>query len=582
MKQNFSNTYLIYSQAVLAIIALYFVNINNDVAWHLQVAEFILNGKTLYKDIIEINPPLIYYLRTIDVYISSILNLSPIIASKFITLSFCFISIYLCKKIIIENNSDYLKYLPSIAFTILILPLCMRINQFGQKEHLFIIMVMPYTISKIFAIKAQKNIRNIILLMASLGFCIKPFFLLWLATLQLATKNGKSLESTIICKDNIFIGLFGLIYILLAFIITPEYFGKIIPDLSLFYHYYRMPVDIYLIIKTISHLVIYVIPIGILYIYKDKISSSWAKMLLISIFIALIQLKGWQYHFYPAMVCAFITSTILIYNFIEKKKPTKTKRNIIIFIVSAVIGFLIIPITKGLFFTATEFSMYLFIGSALMVIWLFSEREEDIGKNNNLKEQYNASNNSLFKPLSASSFFIGSILYLLFNGVFNSVTNINSNFAFQLDDVVPYIKKHDNNEPVIILSEKLVHSFPAINYSNTKWGLSFSSLWLLTGIENYKTKYGNNADKDLLNKAEQFFIETIKNDIMNNKPSIILEDTQRGLLLHWHGKMISYLGFVGQDNEFKEFFKENYKFKEFITDLNNAPRFAVYYKKTKP
>ena len=43
--------------------------ISSDVGWHLQVAQRVFNGEKLYQDIIEVNMPLVYYMRLIPVAI---------------------------------------------------------------------------------------------------------------------------------------------------------------------------------------------------------------------------------------------------------------------------------------------------------------------------------------------------------------------------------------------------------------------------------------------------------------------------------------------------------------------------------
>ena len=76
-----------YAFAMLAIFALgialrWSSLIHHDVAWSLYLTTQYLNGATLYVDLIEVNPPLIYWLMAPGVLFGQATGLAPAEAMK--------------------------------------------------------------------------------------------------------------------------------------------------------------------------------------------------------------------------------------------------------------------------------------------------------------------------------------------------------------------------------------------------------------------------------------------------------------------------------------------------------------------
>lgn len=656
MKRLFNTTNFLVFQVLISFVALYFVNINNDVAWHLQVAKSILSGKTLYEDVVEINLPFVYYFRTIAVSIAGAAGISAMAASKIVVAGVSCLSIVLLSKGLDKNNALHQTLIISFAFIALVLPLGMRINQFGQKEHLFIIAVIPYTIMRLLAREGQASskIYDIATIVAAIGFCIKPFYILWLIALELMKLKSFYSKSYlyVLRRENMILGSVFILYLLFMVLVTPNYFQEVIPLLSRFYYYYRMPADVFLFLKVLSHMALYAIPLVMLFPFVSKPYKGLYWLLLTSIMVATIQLKGWQYHFFPAMSCAILISSIGLYHcFKQLRDAYNGNTSLFVFILlGLVVGFLTIPMTRNYFFVIERSTFYLIIAGIIVSYLLYQditkkkptkETKKKVknpakymidsislsGSNTNIdpskkaaekpdedntkkpledvdkKEKTNATisanaahkaapNKKILKAIKDSyvlparaqlfsaAFFIGAMLYITVNGMHNSITNINSRNIYQIDTLVPYLQEHSDNKPVVILSEKLVHAFPTINYAHQGWGLSFSSLWLLTGVENYKTKFPKHIRNErLLSDAETFLIDRISSDIMTSNPSLILEDVEQGLSLHWHGKRIPYIPYFARNEEFKSFFNDNYALKEFIRDHRGYRRFAVYAKK---
>lgn len=92
--------------------------INNDVSWHIYVAMQILDGQVLYRDIIEINPPLVYYLRILPVWLATLLDTSAMDWVHTATFLWIVLSLYLVHRIRPDGVS-----LTLATFALAIIPL---------------------------------------------------------------------------------------------------------------------------------------------------------------------------------------------------------------------------------------------------------------------------------------------------------------------------------------------------------------------------------------------------------------------------------------------------------------------------
>lgn len=139
-----------------------FYPLNVDSTWILHCAKEMLNGSTLYVDMIDVNPPIIFIYSTVAVLFSKITSISLIISYIFIILVLIFTSLYIVVRILekinnlSKNDLRLFSYFLFFSLTILIS------YNFGQREHLLIIFIFPYFIATLFKIKMNIKFRLII------------------------------------------------------------------------------------------------------------------------------------------------------------------------------------------------------------------------------------------------------------------------------------------------------------------------------------------------------------------------------------------------------------------------------------
>jgi len=162
------------------------VSINYDVGWLLDVTGRMMNGGVYVRDFFEVDPPGILYLYSPAVFMSRFLHLP-------IALSFQFYVFFLASLSLLINYALLQKIAAGDRFllnALLLVTTCVfllfPVYEFGQKEHLLIILVTPYLF--LVALRSQcgddrvtkfaisSSLCVLIGTMAGLGFCIKPYY----------------------------------------------------------------------------------------------------------------------------------------------------------------------------------------------------------------------------------------------------------------------------------------------------------------------------------------------------------------------------------------------------------------------
>lgn len=187
----FSRRYFVFAMSALYVFALWMhatLYINSDVSWLLNSTQRLLGGGTYAQDFFEINAPMIFYLYIPPVMIAHYFHLPTyyvlpgyifILATLSLALSYSFI-----KKIFSFNLRDAYLFTFAVGMILLILPL----YEFGQREHLLVILTFPYFFSVVYRLQghALKPAFAISIgLLAGLGFAIKPFFIIPLILVEM-------------------------------------------------------------------------------------------------------------------------------------------------------------------------------------------------------------------------------------------------------------------------------------------------------------------------------------------------------------------------------------------------------------
>lgn len=211
-----------------------------DVSWLIHVSRKLLAGGTYANDFFEINPPLILYLYIPIVKLMQFFSMSSTQATITYVFSLATLSLLLCYSLTqkIFNTDNKLvenSFICAIAIAFLILP----IFDLGQRENLLMIFVMPYLLLVCCRLQQQKMntyYAAFIGLFASLGFALKPHFLIIFILVELYYSMETRKLFSWIRIENCMLFVFSFCYIGLIFAFHHDYLSIIVPH-SIHTHY---------------------------------------------------------------------------------------------------------------------------------------------------------------------------------------------------------------------------------------------------------------------------------------------------------------------------------------------------------
>ena len=284
--------------------------LNHDVAWYLLVARRVSAGERLYIEVFDTNPPLIIWLNLPAVLLAKALGISEIVGLRVLVLALIGVSLGLTDWALGRAMPDRVNARRVLLLLSLFVLLPAVGYDFAQREHLMMILALPY----VMLASARATVRGIggilpwvVGILAGVGLSIKPhFLLLWLAVeATLILRRGWRIAFR---PEGLMIVAIGLSYAVSILTVTPSYLPWINRITSVYYRAGGATVatlatergTIVTILGVIAFLVLR--PSGGV---RRRIEVILAANLAL-LTIALLQLKGFPYQFYPPMALGIL------------------------------------------------------------------------------------------------------------------------------------------------------------------------------------------------------------------------------------------------------------------------------------
>lgn len=486
--------------------------LKGDVSWLLHLARLVLAGGDYGKDFFEINPPLIIFLYVPAVLLSSVFTLSNIVAIRLYVFLLVFISLAVSslfiKKIFLREDRLLASvFFLTLAFDLLMLPL----SEFGQREHLLMILTLPYILLMICRLQNKSITPSLALgvgLMAGLGFAIKPFFLLAFVSLELYYLiNTRKLLSAFRI-ETFAIALMAFAHLVIAALFYKSYFTLVVP-LAVRFYYKNFGWSLqHVILQPIVIFCFYTCAFALLE-YRQTIYKKLIAVFMIEFFsyflVFVLQQIPWYYHLLPMFAMAIV---LLVFSFtLFFKQPARSRHQVYL-----LGGFFVLLIDfLNYSYDPTVGNWYLYYYLAASVIMLVAYL-------------FYYTRSRLF--LKMASLFLG-ILMFCFPAYFISNFYINGiEQKRQLTTVVDYLHTHEQNKPVYFFSAITAYMVSVFEQAGVE---NNSRLQFLSWMRCYFNEDGLKTDKQpCLLKAsdESFFIDMLAEDLNKNKPVIIFVDSK--------------------------------------------------------
>lgn len=273
--------------------------LNHDPAWYVYMAGEWLRGATLYRDIVDTNPPLIVWLTAPPVALAQLTGWgAPALFKAYV---FVIAGVALLYSARVAGRAWPAVTFPLVgAMVFLALPFVKE--EFGQREHLAVLLTLPYILAAaapagVIPPRAQVWVG----IAGALGFAIKPYFIpAWLAVevVLLATRGASSLRRPQMLAAAATFAVYGVAMLLFV----PQYFDFAQRILGVYSAMNASPAVLLRLKEVQLWLVAAALFAAIRWPRTDALMAVLFAAATGYLFGGLAQLKGWGYQLYPARV----------------------------------------------------------------------------------------------------------------------------------------------------------------------------------------------------------------------------------------------------------------------------------------
>jgi putative flippase GtrA len=323
------------------------LKLTHDVSWQFWIARQMAHGVPLYERIMEINPPLWFWMALPLQILATEMGVRPdrlyIIAIILITAW----SVLTTVRLVYENGSNRMFGAMAVMLALFwIAPM----YDFGQREQLTILLSLPYCALLFKRVRGEPVFTPtaiFISCMAAVGFALKHYFVLVPLSLELWYFLHHRRPTKLFRLEIIMLGSLAAIYAVAIFFYTPAFVTKIIPLVSAAYNGYERSFVFQLLRPECLVWICSVFTFLQLRKSVERRDQQIADALAIAgiAFAAsyFLQQKGWQYHAIPATVCA---SLLILHLLSCQRDMVKTLAAHPLTLIGAVL-FIIVGVARG-------------------------------------------------------------------------------------------------------------------------------------------------------------------------------------------------------------------------------------------
>jgi hypothetical protein len=313
MPRRAHRTWILIGTLWLAALAYYLTRdyLHPDVSWVLLATGRMLDGARLYRDIIEVNPPLIFYSAVPGVLLARLAGW-PVMAgfSMYVLLlvlgSLVLAALIQARAMALPARAQGFMILAGLLALVLL-----PVADFGEREHFTAILTLPY-VGLLAARYADRDcdarLAIIAGLAAGIGLAFKPHFLVVPLALELyQIVRCRSLRAAF-RPETVCAAVVIALYAGGVLLLHPEYLDRIVPYGILVYGAYAKPLAYAFLQPKLPTLLLPLAAYGLvrLTVRDSRFLDAYA-IAAAGFFAAyLIQAKGWSYQLIPVVVFAWM------------------------------------------------------------------------------------------------------------------------------------------------------------------------------------------------------------------------------------------------------------------------------------
>lgn len=290
-------------------------SVDSDVASQLWIAERIHEGARLYRDIIEVNPPLWFWMAVPVERLAALLHVPT--TGVLIAAFGLIVALSLAATERLLPHIDAARRTMFLAYAALILA-AMPWMHVGQREQIVLIGALPY--AALIAARLQGRPVPTLLAIgvgvgAALGFALKHYFLIVPAALELWLLLGQRRRWCPVRAETLAIAGVGATYAA-ALVLEQNYLSRIVPLVRLAYGAFG-PQSISFLFNPylVVGMALFAFTAAHPRLLLARSSSTAASLFIAGLAFTVayfIQFKGWPYHTIPLLGCASLSLAALL------------------------------------------------------------------------------------------------------------------------------------------------------------------------------------------------------------------------------------------------------------------------------
>jgi hypothetical protein len=303
-----SMVWLLPAAAVFAAIVLRLRTFENaDVSWLLTLAENLLDGR---RDFIEVNPPGAIFAYVPAVWLARIVGITPEATCDLLVLFLAAVSLGLVL-LLLDPRYVGLRKVPVVTTGAVAILLVLPIYTFGEREHLCVLLILPWTAALATRLGARTPGRWPLLaagLACGLCIMIKPHFVLNVGILSGILAWRRRSWRMLFTLENCAAALLLILYGTIVWMEFPEFFVQTLPSVAAVYVPNRLDLATMLFASVSILWACSIAMIAMTGAFRrcDALTGVLLVMSGVSYFSFLLQGKGWPYQSYPAMSFALL------------------------------------------------------------------------------------------------------------------------------------------------------------------------------------------------------------------------------------------------------------------------------------
>jgi hypothetical protein len=285
---------------------------NHDIAWTLHAGGILLDGGSYGVDIIDNNPPLVYWLGAGETALARALGATPLAVHAVLVLFGAVLAALLSRRLLADGVLS-----PGFADAVALLLLACWVLvpgfEYGQRDHLTILLATPYLLvagRRLADLETRAPMRVLVGAMAALGIALKPYYaLIWLGVEALLALRLRSWRGLLAAENAVIAGL-GTAYLALVLRVTPEYLSSV-DEIRRLHGAYQVPIDW----LSPTHLLWAAAAVGLWLVRLPEAAARAAWTLVAAGGLALsvlhVQGTGWSYHLLPAQLASLAALMVM-------------------------------------------------------------------------------------------------------------------------------------------------------------------------------------------------------------------------------------------------------------------------------